>query len=312
MPTVLITGGTGLVGKPLANELLQKGYEVIILTRNKGKAKPINGVVYAEWDPATQTIDENAVTAANFVINLAGAGVAEKRWTESRKKEIVESRVKGGELLCKTLQKNNSNLKAFVNASAIGWYGPDPSVPNPHPFKEEAPCSNDYLGTTCYQWEQSVRPVKEMGKRLVILRTGIVLSNRGSALKEFKKPLNFGVASVMGSGKQIVSWIHVDDLVQMYISAIENESYEGVFNAVAPAPVSNAGLVTELARQVKGKFYSKINVPVFALKVMLGEMSVEVLKSATVSAEKILGKGFQFKYPTIVAALADLAKHGEK
>lgn len=312
MPTVLITGGTGLVGKAITKELLRRGYDVTILTRSKEKARPVNGVSYAAWDVPAGIINERAVAGADHIIHLAGAGVADKRWTDERKKEIVESRVKSGELICKALQKSGDKLKAFVSASAIGWYGPDPVVPNPNPFKETAPHAAVFLGTTCFEWERSVHPIKEMRKRLVLLRTGIVLSNRGGALKEFRKPLKFGLATAMGNGKQVVSWIHIDDLVNMYLSAMESEVYSGVYNAVAPSPVSNARLVMELAKQVKGSFYSKVSVPSPILKLMLGEMSVEVLKSTTVSAEKILRAGFNFSHPTIAAALSDLARHNDK
>lgn len=308
MPTVLITGGTGLVGSALAKALVQKDYSVIILTRDTSKTKPFQGISYAEWDIEKQTIDEKAVAAAHHIIHLAGAGVADKRWTKARKQEILNSRVNSSRLICNTLQKHNSNLKSFVSASAIGWYGPDPVVPNPDPFTEEAPHHNDYLGTTCYQWELSVQPVRDLGKRLVILRTGIVLSNDGGALKEFKKPLKIGIATVMGSGRQMISWIHIDDLVQLYISAMEDESYAGVYNAVAPSPVNNEQMITELASQTKGKFYTKIPVPSAMLKLALGEMSVEVLKSTTVSAQKVLNNNFHFKFPTITAALTDLAQ----
>lgn len=311
MPKVVITGGTGLVGKALTQALLQKGYEITILTRDPSKVSGMQGVRYAAWDVKNQTIDEAAVSDAEHILHLAGAGVADKRWTKDRKQEIIDSRVKSGELLSKTIQ-NNNNLKSFVSASAIGWYGPDPAIPNPSPFTEDEPYSKDYLGTTCYKWEQSVQPLQNAGKRLVKLRTGIVLSNNGGALKEFIKPLRFGIATVMGSGKQVVSWIHIDDLVNLYITAMENENYSGVYNAVAPYPVSNKHLVEELARNVKGKFYTLTKVPSFVLKVMLGEMSIEVLKSATVSAQKVLTENFQFKYPSITTALADLAANKSK
>ncbi len=311
MPKVVITGGTGLVGKALTQALLQKGYEITILTRDPSKVSGMQGVRYAAWDVKNQTIDEAAVSDAEHIIHLAGAGVADKRWTKDRKQEIIDSRVKSGELLSKTIQ-NNNNLKSFVSASAIGWYGPDPAIPNPRPFTEDEPYSKDYLGTTCYKWEESVQPLQNAGKRLVKLRTGIVLSNNGGALKEFIKPLRFGIATVMGSGKQVVSWIHIDDLVNLYITAMENENYSGVYNAVAPYPVSNKHLVEELARNVKGKFYTLTKVPSFVLKVMLGEMSIEVLKSATVSAQKVLTENFQFKYPSITTALADLAANKSK
>jgi len=312
MPTVLITGGTGLVGKAIANALIQKNYNVTILTRDNSKTPPPPGVAVCKWNVEHRTIDIDAVSKVDYIIHLAGAGVADKRWSQKRKLEIIDSRVKSGELICQTLQNNPNHLKALICASAIGWYGPDPEIPNPNSFTEDMPHANDYLGTTCYQWEQSVLPIKEMGKRLVILRTGIVLSNNGGALREFKKPLKFGIASTMGTGKQMVSWIHIDDLVNLYITALENESYSGVYNAVAPSPVNNNHLITELANQTKGKFYTKLAVPAFALKLALGEMSIEVLKSAAVSSQKVLNKNFHFKFPTIASAMADLTKNNTK
>ncbi len=142
--------------------------------------------------------------------------------------------------------------------------------------------------------------------RLVKLRTGIVLSKDGGALKEFIKPLRAGIAAILGNGKQVVSWIHIDDIARMYVQALENEKLSGVYNAVAPKPVSNKALVLELAKQMKGKFHIPIYVPSFVLKMMLGEMSIEVLKSATVSGDKIRSTGFQFLFPTLESALKDL------
>ena len=163
------------------------------------------------------------------------------------------------------------------------------------------------MGTTVQQWEATIEPVKKSEKKLVILRTGIVLSNDGGAYKEFKKPLKFGVASVLGNGKQMVSWIHIDDLVRLYIEAIENENREGVYNAVAPNPVSNQQLIKEIAKQTR-KFFIAVKVPLLILKLILGEMSVEVLKSTTVSSEKISRAGFVFLYPAIQPAVENLEK----
>ena len=195
-----------------------------------------------------------------------------------------------------------NNVKAVISASAIGWYGPDRVVPNPHPFTEESSAANDFLGETCKQWEESLAPLNEMGIRLVTMRTGIVLSKKGGALKEFVRPLKFGVAAILGNGKQMISWIHMDDMVNLYIIAIENEKLEGAYNAVAPYPVSNKELTIALAKARK-KFYIPVHVPSFLLKIILGEMSVEVLKSATVSAAKIRSEGFVFQFPTINAAV---------
>lgn len=303
MATVLITGGTGMIGRALTKELIRLGHQVIVLTR-QAKASS-NGIVYKEWNVENGTIDRTAIESADFIVHLAGANVADGRWTEKRKKEIIDSRVKSGELLVKSLKEIPSKIKAVASASAIGWYGPDPSIPNPKPFVETDPADDAFLGKTSQQWENAIWPVADLGKRLVIFRIGIVLSNEGGAYAEFKKPLKFGVASILGSGKQVVSWIHIDDLVQLFIKAIEDQNLQGIYNAVAPQPVSNKELILAIAKQ-RCSFYLPIPVPSIGLKIALGEMSIEVLKSATVSNRKIAEAGFHFRYPTIAEAVKNL------
>lgn len=306
MATVLITGGTGLIGTALSKALILKGYEVIILTRKlPASGNGATGISYALWNVAAQTIDSGAIGKADFIVHLAGANVAEGRWTEKRKQEIVSSRVESGKLLVKALRENPNKVAALISSSAIGWYGPDPQVPNPKPFVEIDPAGAAFLGRTCLLWEESVAPVKILGKRLVYLRTGIVLSNEGGAYAEFKKPLRFGVAGILGSGRQAISWIHIDDIVGMYIAAIENESWNGVYNAVAPGPVNNKELVMTMAKE-RGRFFIPAPVPAIALKIALGEMSVEVLKSATVSSRKAEAAGYVFLFPDIVSAVRNL------
>lgn len=312
MATVVITGGTGMIGTALTKALVQKGYEVIILSRHKSASAEEN-ISYATWNIPNQTIDEEAIKKADYIIHLAGANVAEKRWTKKRKKEIVDSRVKSGALLVKALKEIPNHVQVVISSSAIGYYGPD-LTPGPSPvgegkripFVETDSPFNDFLATTVQQWEQAIEPVKELNKRLVIFRTGIVFSNEGGAYKEFKKPLQFGIAAVLGSGKQMVSWIHINDLVRLYVEAIENEKWKGVYNAVTPNPATNKELIKEIASQTKN-FYITAKVPSFVLKTVLGEMSIEVLKSTTVSSEKIQKEGFQFLYPTIKDAVASLA-----
>lgn len=308
MATVLITGGTGLIGKALTKALLAKDYGVIILTRTKPSSAGDPRISYAEWNINAQKIETAAIAGADHLVHLAGAGVADKRWTKKRKKEIVDSRIKSSELLVKAIERIPNHIKTVAGASATGWYGPDGSFSVLGEGRDEDdPPADDFLGQTCRQWEESIGPVIQSGKRLVKLRTGIVLSREGGALQEFEKPLKFGVAAVLGSGRQVISWIHIGDLVRLYIAAIENENMSGVYNAVAPRPVSNKELVMELAR-AKGRSHISVHVPAFVLRLALGEMSIEVLKSATVSCKKAQATGFSFQYPDIKAAIGDLSR----
>ncbi len=301
MATICITGGTGLIGSALSQYLSAKGHAIIILSRTS-KSSLTKGISYALWDVEAGTIDREAISSSDYIIHLAGAGVADKRWTKKRKAEITSSRVQGGQLLVKALTEIPNNVKAVICSSAIGWYGPD----NGKPFVETDPVYNDFLGETCKVWEEATEPVETLGKRLVKLRTGIVLSNDGGALKEFINPLRFGLATILGSGKQMISWIHIDDLCRMYEAAILNEDMKGIYNAVAPNPVTNKDLTVALAKKMRGNTFITVPVPSFVLKIVLGELSIEVLKSATISSSKIQNAGFQFLYPTIYAAFNEL------
>ena len=307
MQTVLISGGTGMVGRQLTKHLLKKGYQVIILTRKIPFLKDANpNISYALWNVADQTIDSEAVQKASCLIHLAGAGVVDKKWTKVYKDEIANSRTQSSALIIKALSNHTHSIKTIISASAIGWFGEDPS-PSAKGFVEIDLAAAGFLGETCKKWEQSIEPIEKMGIRLVKLRIGIVLSNDGGALAEFKKPIQFGVAGILGTGNQMISWIHIDDLCRLFIEVIENEQLAGTYNAVAPLPVSNKELTIELAHQIKGKFYIPLHVPKFILKIMMGERSIEILKSTTVNCEKIKKTGFTFLYPSIEAALHQLA-----
>ncbi|MBS1729649.1 MAG: TIGR01777 family oxidoreductase [Bacteroidetes bacterium] len=301
MAVVLIAGGSGLVGTRLSEMLKEKGYETIILTREVGAGQAV-------WNLEEGTIDLAAISKADFIIHLAGASVAEKRWTKKRKIEIAKSRTDSSALLIQALKTTKHQVKAFISASAIGWYGPDTTISREQGFSETDPSSNDFLGETCNAWEASVMPVMNLGIRLVVLRTGIVFSDAGGFLASFKKPIHTGIAPILGNGKQVISWIHVDDLCRMYIHAMEHENIQGVFNAVAPSPVSNEKLVLALAKKLKGSFFIPVHIPSFLLKILFGEMSIEVLKSTSVSCSKIKQQHFQFIYPSMEATLEDLIK----
>ena len=310
MPTIVLPGGSGLLGRAISKFLASKGYEVIILSRSlprSGILSPTKNIRFALWDTEKKTVDEGVIETADIIINLAGATVDERRWTDKRKKELVESRVKSCETIVKALSEKSNNVKTVINVCGIGWYGEDQhNTRQTKGFVETDPPSDNFLAITCQKWEAAIAPVKELGKRLVILRTGAVLSKEGGAFKEFLKPVRFGIAAILGNGKQIFSWVHVQDLCELMLWAIENKSLHGVYNAVSPTPVSNRNLMIELAQQVKGNFYIPFYVPSFLLKILFGELSTEVLKSTTVSSEKIQGSGFIFQYPEIKSALKDL------
>ncbi len=310
MPTVLISGGTGLVGTNLTRHLLERNYKVIILTRDKHSTSENPNLSFSHWDVKKQLMNAQILQQVDHIIHLAGAGVMDKNWTEEYKQEIIDSRTRSATLIINTLKQITHKVKTFVSASAIGYYGEDAPVLilRREGFIESDLPGNGFLSETCVMWEAASEPVKDLGTRLVKLRSGIVLGNEGGAFKEFKSPLKFGLATIFGNGKQIMSWIHIDDLCRMYCESIENKYLEGVYNAVAPEPVAQKTFMIALAEKMRAKFYSSFYVPQFLLKLFLGKRSIEILKSATVSCRKIKNTGFTFLYPTLDAALKDLVK----
>ena len=313
-----------MIGTALGRMLIGKGYDVLILSRGGSTDYPetkaglsgpegvgsIPATYICHWDPARQVIDPDAIRRADYIVHLAGAGVADKRWSAKRKEEIVKSRTESSALIVKALREIPNNVKAVISVSGISWYGPDPSIPNPKAFEEKDPADTAFLGETCRLWEEAIGPVGALNKRLVILRAGVVLSREGGALAEFKKPVKLGVAAILGSGKQMVSWIHIDDLCRLFLHAIEQPDWQGIYNAVSPYPVDNRSLTRELARRFKGRYFVQVYVPSFVLKIAVGGLSIEVLKSATVSAERTRRAGFQFNFPSIESALDDLLAKG--
>jgi uncharacterized protein len=307
METVLITGGTGMIGKALTQALIERGFNVIIYTRQSNdKPKTKNDKLsYAVWDVNKQSLDKNAFAKADYIIHLAGANFADKRWNEQVKKEIVSSRVDSAKLIIESLKTIPNKVKTIISASGISWYGADDKKIS-KPFTETDPSADDFMAETCNQWEAAIEPASFLGKRLIKFRIGPVLSTDGGAYVEFKNPLKFGLAGIIDNGKQILSWIHIDDLVRAILFSMETEQMEGVYNAVSPKPVSNKVLILEIAKST-GKFFVPIHAPSFALKIVFGEMIGEILKSTTVSSEKLQKAGFIFQYPDLASAILQLS-----
>ena len=301
MQTVGITGGTGFIGHHLTGLLKDNGYRVIIFTRDMHKVSRLENVKYSFWSPTEKKFDISWLKELDGVIHLAGAGV-DKRWTKKRKKLIVESRVKGTQFLVERLKEHGVKCKTFIAASAIGYYGANKT--SEEPFREEAPPGKDFLANTCRLWEEENHKTEQL-MRTVILRFGIVLGKDDGAFPQFAKPQNFGVVPILGNGKQVISWVHIDDLCHIILYALKNEQMKGTYNAVAPNPVSQKELMKTIAR-VKGGLKLPIYVPDPILKIALGEMANEVLKSATVSSEKIQNTGYNFRYPTVDKAVRDI------
>lgn len=292
---ILIAGGSGLIGKQLTNTLLKRGYAVAHLGRSTSGGKVPTFI----WDPEKGTYDKDAIEGVDVVVNLAGAGVADKRWTKDRKKIIKESRVKSVALLSKMIE--NSSVETVIGASAIGYYG----FSKEKIFNESDPSGSDFLARVTREWEEAYQTIHMQGKRLINFRIGIVLAKEGGALQEIAKPIRYFVGAPLGSGAHVLSWIHIDDLCAMFVQAIEVKEMKGVYNAVAPNPVTNKEITYAIAKKLKRPILVPF-VPAFALKIMLGEMAGIVLNGSTVSSKKIETTGFAFSFPHLEGALHDL------
>lgn len=302
MSTILITGGTGLVGTRLTQMLVDKGYTVTHLSRTHSNNEQVKTYI---WDIGSHMVEDEALQTADYIIHLAGAGIADERWTKERKKVILESRTKSATLLIDRLKELKLQPKAFVSSSAIGYYGDRQH----HILNEDDAPGNGFLSEVCVAWEAAVKPVEALGTRLVMLRTGVVLSAQGGALKEMEKPVKFHLGTYLGSGNQYYSWIHIDDLCRMYIAAIENETMRGPYNAAAPNPVRNKILTKAIADALDINAIM-LPAPTPALKLALGEMAATVLDSTRVSSNKIEETGFTFEFAEVEKALEDVYERG--
>jgi uncharacterized protein len=294
---ILIAGGTGNIGQVLEKLLVEKGHEVFILTRRKTNEK---NLVY--WDVEKKEIEIEKLKEIQVVINLVGAGIADENWSEARKKVLIESRTTTTNFLFEVFNKNNIQLDAYLGASAIGYYG---GVTSDKIFTEEDVAGNDFLADICKQWEQSHNLFSKISSQFYIARIGVVLTKTGGALEKMAAPVKLFAGAALGSGKQIIPWIHVDDLINIFHFLIEKNAPNGVYNAVSPNAVSNKTLTKYIAKTLKKPLILP-NVPSFALKFALGEMSIIVLEGSEVSAEKTIDSGYAFKYSLVEDALADL------
>ena len=304
MKTIGITGGTGFIGRHLTAHLIRQGYQVVVFTTRVAKKRAKQHITYSHWDPVRGTCDIIPLEQIDAMVNLAGVGIADKRWRKKQKEAIVDSRVNSTQFLTDTINTYAPSCKTLVTASATGFYGPDSHYSSS--FTEEAPAYNDFLGNTCRRWEHASEHI-DPAKRRVVLRFGIVLSKDGGAFQQLANPVSYGVLPILGSGGQVVSWIEMHDLVRLILYAIEHPQVEGIYNAVAPGHVSHRQMMRVIGEE-KGGFKIPFHVPSALLKVLLGEVSVEVLKSCTASADKILATGFTFDHPDIENAIRTIMK----
>ncbi len=296
MKTVLIAGGSGLIGTRLSEMLQAQGYEVRWLSR---KPEPNNIYKSFIWNPHTQTIDINALIGVDTVINLAGAGIADKRWTLARKKLIIESRTSSTKLLFDTLTTQKNTATTYLSASAIGFYG---DRGNDLMTENSTPGTTGFLTESTIAWENAVAPFFKTNIRTAVLRIGIVLSKLGGALPELEFPFKFGVGAYFGRGKAWYSCVHIDDVCRMFIWAIENKNATGFYNAVMPNPIMNYDL-TKVIGAAKNKSFIYLPVPTLGLRIIMGEMASVVLNSTKVVPEHAVKEGFIFLFPNVFSAL---------
>ncbi len=301
--SVLISGGSGLVGTRLTEILLKKGYQVGHISRSKPSyAKATDDKIETiVWDLKNKTIDTEKVEKYDYLINLVGAGIADKKWTDQRKEVIIKSRTSSVDFLFDLMKDKKINFQSVVSASASGFYGFKTSD---HIHLEDENPGSDFLAKTCVSWENAAHQIRSLNIPTSIVRIGIVLSTNGGALKELAKPVKMGVGSPLGDGKQYIPWIHIDDLCGIFIHAMENKLND-TFNAGADEQVDNATFTKTLA-SVLDKPYWAPNVPAFVMKIILGERAVMVLEGSRISNEKIKANGFKFKFSKLREALEEL------
>ncbi|MBK6265540.1 TIGR01777 family oxidoreductase [Marivirga sp. S37H4] len=295
---ILISGGSGLIGMELSKLLMENGFEVAHLTRSKEANFPYKQF---EWDIPAQKIEEEAMEFADAVIHLAGASVADKRWTDKRKKQIIKSRTESASLLRKAIERQGRKIQYFIGASGVNYYGVDTGD---QLMTEEDPAGESFLPNVCKKWEQATDEIAALGIKTAKVRIGVVLAEKGGALSQLEQPIKLGVGAPLGSGKQFMSWIHINDLCGIFLHMLKNKP-AGTFNAVAPNPVTNEELTKAVARELNKPLWLP-NIPPFAMKLLLGEMAAMILGGVKASSGKIEEAKYSFKFDNIELALKEI------
>lgn len=299
---ILITGATGLIGKKMVSLLKKDNHIIHYLSTSKSKIEHTPNYKGFYWNPGKGEIDLSAFEDVSVVIHLAGASVS-KKWSKAYKNEIIQSRVQTANLLFKTLQSHPNKVKQFVAASAVGIYPNDlTAIYN----EDDSKIDDSFLGEVTQLWEESTNLFKSLPLLVTTIRIGVVLAKDSGALVEMTKPIKYGFGAALASGKQYVSWIHIDDLVAIFKYVIDN-NLEGIYNAVSPYPTTNEELTKAIAKTIHKPLFLP-NVPKFMLRLVLGEMHQIVTSSQHVSSRKILDSGFQFQYASLSKSLQNLLK----
>ncbi|MCT2564175.1 TIGR01777 family oxidoreductase [Chryseobacterium herbae] len=296
---VLITGAGGMIARELSKKI-EKDYAIRFLTRKKKHENDF------EWDIKKGTMDESALENVSHIIHLAGANISEKRWTKERKQELISSRVDSAGLLLETVRKKNIKLKSFISASGINYYG---TVTTDKIYTEDDAPGNDFLSEVVVLWERAADDFKEqnLAERVVKIRTAVVLSKEDGALKKMLPTIQYGIGSALGSGKQYMPWIHIEDICSIYEATLNDSAMNGPYNAVSPQHTTNENLTKKIA-EVLNKPLFMPNVPTFVLKLIFGELADALLEGSRASSQKIQDTGFQFKFPELKGALENLLK----
>jgi len=299
---VIITGGTGLIGQPLCKALVAEGHDVIALSRAPERVKNAPaGVKLQKWDGKSAEGWGELADGAGAIVNLAGAGIADKRWSQTRKQEIRQSRIDAGKAVMEAIAAATVKPGVLIQSSAVGYYGTQTGDAQ---VTESFSPGGDFLSKICFDWEASTAPVSRHGVRRVVIRTGVVLSNDGGAFPKQVMPFRFFAGGPVGSGKQWYPWIHIDDEVRAIQFLIANEKAEGPFNLTAPNPVTNKEF-GKLIGEVLGR-PSVMPAPGFAMRTVFGEMAAILLEGQRAVPQRLLDMRFRFNYETALAALQDL------